>query len=86
MNRSNNSGHLHMMALAVLVAVVVVAGGVYVYYQGHKPSVVKSAATRTELKQTAAELKKVDLGDLAKSVHTVSSVQGSFNFKKSNNK
>lgn len=79
------SGHIHLFAVAVIVVAAIAAVGVYVYQQQHKPSKVTDAATRTQLQQTAAELKKLDLGSLAKSVNTISNVQTSFDFKKANN-
>lgn len=85
--KSNNSqaGHLHIV-LAALIGVVIVGMGWLVYHQQHKPSKITDAATKTQLQQTAAELKNLDLGSLAKSVNTVTNVQTSFKFQKANNK
>lgn len=83
--RSKQSGHIHLVLILILVVAVIAASGYFVY-QRYKPSKVTNAATKAQLQQTAAELKKLDLGNLAKSVNTVSNVQTSFNFQKANGK
>lgn len=85
-HRHQQSGHIHLIAVFLVVVVAVAGVGYYVYARQHQPSKVTDAATRAQLQQTAAELKKLDLGSLAKSVTTVTSVQNNFDFSKANGK
>lgn len=82
---NKQSGFIHMILVAVVVVAAIVAIGGYVYYRDYKPSKITDSTVKTQLQQTANDLKHLDLGAIAKSVNTVTSVQTNFNFNKSNN-
>ncbi|HVS58523.1 MAG TPA: hypothetical protein VHD60_02160 [Candidatus Saccharimonadales bacterium] len=83
---TKQSGHVHLIVLVVLVIAAIGGVGYYVYHRTHQTSKITDAATRAELKQTADEIKKLDLGSLAKSVNTITNVKGSFDYKAANGK
>lgn len=84
--KRNQSGHFHMILALVVVSAVIAGAGWLVYKQNHKPSKLTNTATKAQLAQTSAELKKINLAQIKQTADSVGGVQTSFNYKKANGK
>ena len=75
--RSNQAGHIHFIALIVVVGIIA-AIGAFVYYRNYRPSKVTDPTVRAELQKASSDLKSVDLAGVKASVASVQSTQNQF--------
>jgi len=76
--KTNQTGHIHLIAIAVVFLLVVVAGGAYVYKANHRQSKVTDPTIRAELKKASSDLKDVNLASVKASVDSMKSTQDQF--------